>query len=473
MGIKKYTNFEEVNSKTSNEGQYILADDLFIVSKSEIDTTDFGDCKYDVMEVSVYDINNNLLPQKSGNNVAYIKRNDIKNYMYQITNKQGLKELAIDIEKLLKDLGFTNGILKTNINFVRYKVGSENELERVWIEEISPSRQEIRIIPLKTKFDDINKKTIKQMKDLHNLNKDFKYYKEALLNSLNSFDNNFLDKINSNLETKYGKDFFNVVKKDFGLSNFNSIRDKISNDFKLSVNYYLNNKYYDVSDSLFGKPAGGRFDDCEVYDFNLLLSELQNILNNCVNFNLQSLKRRELNLKVLPKEFAITELQKQIQNNLDSFSTFTETKRNVYSPDGTINIFNDTTSSFVEPSYIKKGTLLNTFCKGYDQYGSYADGNGDSYEELIQLNSPVCGYTLPDPIDGELPGGGLGSGGPFRGDDGGFIGGGRGMGDGLGRGDIGAGGTGGGGGRSMYEYDTLDRQNLAGGGMGRELMEFQ
>lgn len=248
MGIKKYTNFEEVNSKTSNEGQYILADDLFIVSKSEIDTTDFGDCKYDVMEVSVYDINNNLLPQKSGNNVAYIKRNDIKNYMYQITNKQGLKELAIDIEKLLKDLGFTNGILKTNINFVRYKVGSENELERVWIEEISPSRQEIRIIPLKTKFDDINKKTIKQMKDLHNLNKDFKYYKEALLNSLNSFDNNFLDKINSNLETKYGKDFFNVVKKDFGLSNFNNIRDKISNDFKLSVNYYLNNKYYDVSD---------------------------------------------------------------------------------------------------------------------------------------------------------------------------------------------------------------------------------
>jgi hypothetical protein len=33
-------------------------------------------------------------------------------------------------------LGFRNGILKVNINFVRYKVGSENELERVWIEEI-------------------------------------------------------------------------------------------------------------------------------------------------------------------------------------------------------------------------------------------------------------------------------------------------------------------------------------------------
>ena len=102
MSIKKYTNFEAVNSKNENEGQFIQSDDLFIVSKSEIDTTDFGDCKYDVMEISVYDINNNLLPQSTGNNVAYIKTDDIKNYMYQITNKQGLKELAIDIEKLLK-----------------------------------------------------------------------------------------------------------------------------------------------------------------------------------------------------------------------------------------------------------------------------------------------------------------------------------------------------------------------------------
>ena len=467
MAIKKYTNFEEVNSKNVNEGQYLQADDLFIISKSEIDTTEFGECKYDVMEVSVYDINNNLLPHKSGNNVAYIKTGDIKNYMYQITNKVGLKELAIDIEKLLKDLGFTNGILKTNINFVRYKVGSENELERVWIEEISPSREEIRIIPLKTKFDNVNKKTIKQVKDLQSLNKDFKYYKETLLNSLNSFDNTFLDKINSNLETKYGKDFFNTVKKDFGLSNFNSIRDKISSDFKLSVNYYLNNKYYDASDSLFGKPSETRFDDCEVYDFNSLLSELQNILNNCVNFNLQSLKRRELNLKVLPKEFAITELQKQIQNNLDSFKTFTETKRNVYSPDGTINVFNDATSSFVEPSYIKKGTLLNTFCNGLNQYGFFANGNGGTYEELIELNSLSCGYIPVDPIDGELPGGGLGSGGPAggRGDE--FMG-------GTGGSFGGGGGTGGGvSGRTIYEYDTLDRQNLADGGMGREPMEFQ
>jgi hypothetical protein len=419
MSIKKYTNIENIDNKSSNEGQFLQSDDLFIVSKTEIDTTDFGDCKYDVMEVTLYDTNNNILPQSTGNNVAYIKTNDIKNYMYQITNKSGLKELAIDVEKLINDLGYINGIIKVNINFVRYKVGSEDALERVWIEEISPSREEIRIVPLKTKFPNINDKTKTQFRNLQNLNKDFKYYKKALLNSLNSFDNVFLDKINSHLETKYGKDFFNVLKKDFGLSNFNIIRDKISKDFKQSVDYYLNNKYYKISESTFGKQSEIRFEDCEVYDFTHIVSVIQDILSNCINFNLKSLKRRELNLKTLPKEFAVTVLQKQIQNNLNSFNTFTETKRNVYSPDSTVNIFNDVATNVVDnpmpvpvPSYPTAGTLLSTMCKGYDQYGLYANGNGGSVEQLIQTNSPICGYVEPTPpSNGGTGGGNMRSGG--------------------------------------------------------------
>lgn len=409
MSIKKYTNIEGINNKTENEGQFLQSDDLFIVTKTEIEASDFGSCEHDIMEVSVYDINNNLLPQQSGNNVAYIKTNDIKNYMYQITNKSGQKELAIDIEKLLNNLGFKNGILKVNINFVRYKVGSENELERVWIQEISPSREEIRIIPLKTKFPNINDKTKTQFKNLQNLNKDFKYYKTALLNSLNSFDNTFLNKINSYLETKYGKDFFNIMKKDFGLTSFDTIKNKISNDFKESVGYYLNNKYYKISESTFGKPSKIIFEDCEVYDFNEMKVVIENILTDCINFNLKSLKRRELNLKVLPKEFSIVELQKQIKNNLDSFKTVTETKRNVYSPDGNITVFDDINTG--ELKYPIVGTLLSTFCVGYDQYGNYADGNGGKIAKVIELNSPMCGYVTPGGgSNGGGGGGGFGGG---------------------------------------------------------------
>ena len=81
MSIKKYTNIEAIDNKSSNEGQFLQADDLFIVSKNEIEKADFGNSRYDVMEVSIYDINNNLLPQNTLNNVAYIKSGDIKNYM--------------------------------------------------------------------------------------------------------------------------------------------------------------------------------------------------------------------------------------------------------------------------------------------------------------------------------------------------------------------------------------------------------
>ena len=77
------------------------------------------------------------------------------------------------VEKLLNDLGFTNGILKVNINFVKNRVGTENELTRVWIQEISPSREEIRIVPLKTNDSIINNITKTQFTNLKSLVKEF------------------------------------------------------------------------------------------------------------------------------------------------------------------------------------------------------------------------------------------------------------------------------------------------------------
>lgn len=412
MSIIKYTNIDDINNKSTNEGKFIEADDLFIVSKNEIEKTDFGIGKYDVMEVSVYDINNNLLPQKSGKNVAYIKKGDIQNYLYNITNKAGQKELAINIEKLLNELGFTNGILKVNINFVRNKVGSDNELTRVWIQEVSPSREEIRIIPLKTKDANINFLNNNQFKNLKSLNKEFLYYKDSILNSILSFDNTFLTKIDSYLETKYGKDFFNTLKSDFGLSNFANYRTKIFEDFKTAVTYYLNNKYYNINESNFGKPSELRFEDYEIYDFNMMLSEIQNILNSCIDVHSKVLKRRDITITTLPKEFSVVELQKQIQDNLNSFSTFSEKKRNVYSPDGNVAVFDDK----IEPTYPARGTLLNTFCKGYNRYGKIADGNGGSYEELIETNSTICGYTAPPSGGGGGGGTGIGGGGTIGND---------------------------------------------------------
>lgn len=297
MSIKKYTNFENINNKTDNTGQFLESKDLFIVSKNEIQISEFGNTPYDVMEVSVYDINNNLLPQKSGNNIAYVKSTDIKNYMYNITNNLGKREVAIDVEKLLSDLGFTNGILKINLNFVRNRVGNENELQRVWIQEISPSREEIRIIPLKTKDESINNINKNQFKNLKSLTKDFAFYKKSILDAVDSFDNSFLSKVDDYLISQYGKDYINVLKKDFGLRDFEGYKKRIIQNFKDGVRYFLTNKGYKPGDTDFGKQSNIRFIDYEQYEYQYLINEINNILLDSIKYNSANFKRRDIIIK--------------------------------------------------------------------------------------------------------------------------------------------------------------------------------
>ena len=321
MSIKNYKNIEEINLKTENEGQFIQDKDLFIVSKNETEDTDFGECKYDVMEVSVYDINNNLLPQKSGNNVAYIRTGDIKNYLYNISRPDAAlpdgkaqKELAIDIEKLLNDLGFENGILRVNINFVRNRVGTENELRRAWIQEISPTRTEVRIVPLKTTNQFFNEINAKELDNLKNLNKDFKYYRKAILDSLYSFDKKFFGSIDSTLQSRYGNDYINTLKVDFGLKNFEDFKKRIYEDFVTSVEYYLTNRYYDINESNFGKTSETRFEDCDQYDFITIVTEMQSILYKCVSKSTSFLKRRDFSIKTVPQEFKAVDITPDVIN---------------------------------------------------------------------------------------------------------------------------------------------------------------
>lgn len=42
-----------------------------------------------------------------------------------------------------------------------------------------------------------------------------------------------------------------------------------------------------------------------------------------------------------------------------------------------------------------RDTELSKFCRGVDQWGTYADGSGGSYERLIQTNSAACGWSPP------------------------------------------------------------------------------
>jgi hypothetical protein len=131
---------------------------------------------------------------------------------------------------------------------------------------------------------------------------------------------------------KFGKDFQSILRKDFGLSNFDGFKKRIFSDFKTSITYWVNNRYYDVSQSNFGKPSDIRFEECEQYSFQTLLDEIQIILRNCIEYHTKTLKRRDITIKALPKEFEITQLKKDVKDLVGNININENRVRNVYNP---------------------------------------------------------------------------------------------------------------------------------------------
>lgn len=61
------------------------------------------------------------------------------------------------------------------------------------------------------------------------------------------------------------------------------------------------------------------------------------------------------------------------------------------SPWSEIRSFKFSTGVTVPP----RDQLISKFCKLFDQWGTFADGNGGSYEKQISANEPACGYVPP------------------------------------------------------------------------------
>jgi hypothetical protein len=45
--------------------------------------------------------------------------------------------------------------------------------------------------------------------------------------------------------------------------------------------------------------------------------------------------------------------------------------------------------------FLGAGSLISTYCSGTNLYGTYYNGAGGTYDALIEVNSPSCGYFEP------------------------------------------------------------------------------
>src|SRR6056300_1864376 len=204
MAIKT---FKEI---IDNKGYRINSKDRDIFQKGNLQSF-FGFSDSDMIEFILYDVNDNQLPQgNDGKLVRYIKlsSDNIRDYILipEGTLFQALEfpnEYFIDIERLIKEAGYNNGIFKTQITLLNKRVGYESANEKLWIKEISPSRTEVRLLPI---INEVSKKTdlLQRFNIMVDANSDFRA-------DIIPFIGNFIDTINPS-------EISGFIKKTYGES---------------------------------------------------------------------------------------------------------------------------------------------------------------------------------------------------------------------------------------------------------------
>lgn len=287
MAIKDFKNIENINLNLDSTAQLVDSKDLTIFKTGAKNITDFGMSKNDVIEFRVYDISNNLLQQTNGINVRYIHKDDLTKYLKSdIDTITQEKIFEIDVEKLVREAGYGNGEFKVSFNFLKNYVGNEDKKQRVWIHEVSPSRSEIRVMPLLGTDDFLNDKITHRYTSFLNKSNELRGVVTIIENALDSIENNISDLIDKYFIEKHGQNWLNVVMKDYQFNNnsYTAFKKNIFSDFKNSVHYQFSGRNFDINSSAYGNKATIPFDLDEFYSTNEIYNILGNRLNESIDY---------------------------------------------------------------------------------------------------------------------------------------------------------------------------------------------
>jgi hypothetical protein len=295
MAIKDFKNIENINLNLDSTAQLLDSKDLTIFKTGAKNITDFGMSKNDVIEFRVYDISNNLLQQTNGISVRYIHKDDLPNYLKSdIDTITQEKIFEIDVEKLVREAGYGNGEFKVSFNFLKNYVGNEDKKQRVWIHEVSPSRSEIRVMPLLGTDTFLNNKISNRYNGFLNKANELRGVISIIERALDSIENNISDLIDKYFIEKHGQNWFNIVMKDYQFNDttYTAFKQKIFSNFKKSVHYQFSGKDFDINSSNYGNVATIPFDLDEFYSTNQIYGILGNRLSESINYSSRTIAQK-------------------------------------------------------------------------------------------------------------------------------------------------------------------------------------
>jgi len=358
MAINDFKNIENINLNLDSTAQLVESKDLKIFKTGAKNIIDFGMSKNDVIEFRVYDISNNLLEQTGGIKVRYIHKDDLSKYLKSDIDVQ-TQELIydIDIEKLIREAGYGNGEFKVSFNFLKNYVGNEDKQQRVWIHEISPSRTEIRVMPLLGIDDVQNNKIQNRYNAFLSKTSELRELVDVIKNTIDSIENNISDLIDKYFVTKHGKNWLDLVIKEFKFGNevtYTKFKQKVFTDFKNSVNYQLEGKEFNIQSSNYGKISNVVFDMDEFYSMDEIMNMLHTRLHESIDYNSKSLAIYDI--PQIIKDYTKTKVDSQlleslINTNYISKSNLTQNNKlaNVKQSNVVINTTPQITASVIVP----------------------------------------------------------------------------------------------------------------------------
>jgi hypothetical protein len=163
-------------------------------------------------------------------------------------------EYFIDIERLLREAGYNNGIFKTQITLLNKRVGTEFDNDKLWISEISPSRTEVRLFPIK------NKGVInKELEERFSLFLSGQEFRDDTINAAFNFIENITPVvIGSYMKQKYSEAWVNKMIGEFKIKSFDNFINLVHTKFLEAAIYEFTGKISDFNNINYGKPTSIR-----------------------------------------------------------------------------------------------------------------------------------------------------------------------------------------------------------------------
>jgi len=294
MAAAGLKNFKEV---IQNKAYRINPNDRKIFEEGDLQTF-FGLSEDDIIEFIMYDISENQLPQKGHGLVRYISLNNqnIRDYFLiaegTVMTKNNLPaEYFIDVERLINEAGYANGLFKTQVSLLNKRVGSFQPNDKLWIGEISPSRTEVRLFPLEKSN---NAADIKERFGILYNNGDFR--SDIIYNALKLVESINPSVIDDFIKNIYGQSWYEKLKTEYKISNFDSFSVFVHKKFVESAYYEFTNRISDIKDLNYGKPR--KTAPTLQLSENTIIRRLSELIVNSINFYLMQKDEQLTNTSV-------------------------------------------------------------------------------------------------------------------------------------------------------------------------------